>query len=65
VTHKAYLKNWRMTVLLLFLVAALLTPPEPVSMLLMATPMLLLYGLGLVLTRFGRRHEAPAVEVSA
>ena len=30
-------------------------------MILMATPMLLLYGLGLILTRFGRRNEAKVV----
>ncbi|MBL8726855.1 MAG: twin-arginine translocase subunit TatC [Planctomycetes bacterium] len=64
VRHTTYLKHWRMTVLLIFLVAALLTPPEPVSMLLMAAPMLLLYGLGLLLTWIGRGHEAPATEVS-
>lgn len=58
VTHKGFRKNWRMTVLLIFLAAALLTPPEPVSMMLMATPMLLLYGLGLLLTWFGRGRDA-------
>lgn len=58
VTHRAFVKNWRLTILIIFLVAAVVTPPEPVSMLLMATPMLVLYGFGLVLTRLGRRHEA-------
>jgi sec-independent protein translocase protein TatC len=51
VTHRGFRKNWRMTILVIFMVAAVVTPPEPVSMLLMAAPMLLLYGLGLVLTR--------------
>lgn len=64
VTHRAFVKNWRLTVLIIFVAAAVFTPPEPVSMLLMSLPMLLLYGLGLLLTRFGRRHEAPAVEVA-
>lgn len=58
VSHAAFLKNWRMTIMIIFIVAAVVTPPEPVSMILMATPMLVLYCLGLVLTRFGRRHEA-------
>ncbi len=58
VTHKGFRQNWRMTVLLIFVVAALLTPPEPVSMMLMASPMLLLYGLGLLLTWFGRGKDA-------
>ncbi|HZN40890.1 MAG TPA: twin-arginine translocase subunit TatC [Planctomycetota bacterium] len=64
VTHRAFLKNWRMTVLIIFVVAAVFTPPDPVSMLLMSAPMLLLYGLGLVLTGFGRKHEAAAVVVT-
>jgi Sec-independent protein secretion pathway component TatC len=58
VTHAGFLKNWRMTVLIIFVVAAILTPPEPVSMLLMATPMLLLFALGLVLTWLGRARDA-------
>ena len=65
VTHKGYVKNWRMTVLVLFVVAAVFTPPDPVSMMLMVTPMVLLYGLGLVLTRIGRKHEGSAVAVAS
>ena len=64
VTHRAFRKNWRMTVLIIFVVAAVFTPPDPFSMMLMSAPMLLLYGVGLVLTAFGRRHEAPAVVVT-
>lgn len=65
VTHRAFVKNWRVTVLVIFCAAAIFTPPEPVSMLLMSLPMLLLYGLGLVLTWWGRRHEAPTIEVAS
>lgn len=65
VTHRTMVKNWRLTVLIIFVAAAIFTPPEPVSMLLMSAPMLLLYGLGLVLTWLGRRHEAPAVGVAS
>lgn len=61
VTHRAYRKHWRMTILIIFIVAAIVTPPEPVSMLLMSAPMLLLYGLGLVLTWFSRGRDAPVV----
>jgi sec-independent protein translocase protein TatC len=63
VTHGWYRKNWRLTVLLIFVAAALVTPPDPVSMLLMAAPMLVLFLLGLVLTAFGRRHEAKVAPV--
>lgn len=58
VTHAGFRKNWRMTVLIIFVVAAVLTPPEPISMLLMATPMLALYVLGLALTWLGRGRDA-------
>jgi Tat protein translocase TatC len=58
VTHAGFRKNWRMTVLIIFVVAAILTPPEPISMLMMATPMLALYVIGLFLTWLGRGRDA-------
>lgn len=63
VSHDAFRKNWRLVILVICIVAAVVTPPEPVSMVLMATPMVLLYGLGLVLTWFSRNRDpiAPAV----
>jgi len=64
VTHRAFVKHWRITILSIFIAAAVFTPPEPVSMLLMSAPMIVLYGLGLVLTRFGRRHEAKLIGVT-
>jgi len=64
VTHKAFVKNWRITVLIIFIAAAIFTPPEPVSMMLMATPMIVLYGLGLLLTAMGRRYEAKLIEAA-
>jgi len=60
VTHRGFRKNWRLSVLILFVMAAVLTPPDPVSMMLMATPMLFLYGLGLLLTWFGRTNDPPS-----
>ena len=59
VRHRTYLKQWRISVMVIFALAALLTPPDPFSMMMMALPTLGLYGLGLVLTAFGRRHERP------
>lgn len=63
VRHRTFLTHWRITVLCIFIAAAIFTPPEPVSMMLMASPMLLLYGLGLGLTFFGRRHETKLIGV--
>ncbi|MCC7062467.1 MAG: twin-arginine translocase subunit TatC [Planctomycetes bacterium] len=62
VTHGAFVKHWRITVLAIFLAAAVFTPPEPVSMMLMATPMVVLYALGLLLTWMGSRRDVKVVE---
>ena len=61
VTHRGFRKNWRMTILVIAIVAAVITPPDPVSMMLMGVPMVLLYGVGLVLTYLSRHRDAPAV----
>jgi len=59
VRHKAFRKHWRVTILIIFCASALFTPPEPVSMFMMASPMMVLYGLGLVLTGMRQKQEAP------
>ncbi|MFO0175382.1 MAG: twin-arginine translocase subunit TatC, partial [Planctomycetota bacterium] len=58
VAHRTFVRNWRMIILVIFVIAAVVTPPDPASMVLMAIPMVLLYGLGLVLTWFGRHRDA-------
>ncbi|MEC7725708.1 MAG: twin-arginine translocase subunit TatC, partial [Planctomycetota bacterium] len=65
VRHATFVKHWRMTVLIIFILSALFSPPEPVSMILMSLPMILLYGVGLILTASGRKNEPPAPEISA
>ncbi len=59
VRHSFYIKKWRAIVLIIFILSALITPPDPFSMMLMAAPTLCLYLLGLVLTAAGRKHERP------
>lgn len=59
------LKEWRSYfIVLAFIVAAVVTPPDVVSQLSLAIPMCLLYELGLIFARFvvaaPRREEAPA-----
>jgi sec-independent protein translocase protein TatC len=51
-TVKSYLSQWRIAVLAIFLVAALLTPPDPYSMCLLAFPLTFLYFGGILLCRF-------------
>jgi sec-independent protein translocase protein TatC len=43
VTEKTLVRHWKVSVLVIFIVAAVLTPPEPVSQLMMAVPMCILY----------------------
>jgi sec-independent protein translocase protein TatC len=43
VTEKVLLRFWKVAVLVMFVVAGILTPPEPISQLLMAGPMVVLY----------------------
>ena len=50
VTHEALVKNWRYIILLVFVLAAVFTPPDPFTQGMMAGPMILLYLLGLLLT---------------
>ncbi len=50
---RKYITYWRYAAILIFLVAAVVTPtPDPLNMMLVATPLLLLYGLGILLARF-------------
>jgi sec-independent protein translocase protein TatC len=50
---RKYISYWRHAVVLIFVVAAVVTPtPDPFNLCLVAAPLLLLYGLGIVLSRF-------------
>lgn len=51
-TVKAYLSYWRVAILAIFVIAAILTPPDPWSMTLLAFPLTLLYFGGILLCRF-------------
>lgn len=48
----SYASQWRVAVLLIFVVSAILTPADPYSMLFLAVPLCLLYVGGLLLCRF-------------
>ena len=48
----AYLSKWRIAVMCIFVLAMLLTPADPISMLLLAIPLTLLYFLGIVMCRY-------------
>ena len=50
----------RHAIIIILIVAAVLTPPDVASQLLLATPMLALYELGIIFTRMFYRHGEPA-----
>ncbi len=57
-----YVEKWRIAVLVIFIVSAILTPMDPISLLLMAVPLTILYFFGLGLCRWMPRHKSPFAE---
>jgi sec-independent protein translocase protein TatC len=64
VSHRGLLKFWKISVIGIFVIAAVLTPPEPVSQLMMAFPMVGLFflsvGVSYMITR--SRERATGLE---
>ena len=61
VTHRTLIRQARIATLVAFILGALLTPPDVVSQVLLAGPILALYGVGILIAwLFGRRPDAGA-----
>jgi sec-independent protein translocase protein TatC len=56
---RAYVSQWRIAVLVIFVVAGVLTPPDPSSMLLLAGSLTLLYFGGILLCKLMPRKPTP------
>ena len=54
-----YWEKWRIAVLVIFVISMLLTPADPISMLLMALPLCFLYFLGIALCRWMPKNKSP------
>jgi sec-independent protein translocase protein TatC len=52
IDHIDMMRFFKYSVVGIFIVSAMLTPPDVVSQLLMAGPLLLLYGIGIIIARF-------------
>ena len=65
VSVRTYLEKWRIAILVIFFIAMVLTPAEPISMLMMALPLTVLYFLGIGLCRWlpGRSRYRNVYEV--
>src|SRR5882724_11845644 len=62
VTHKHLIKFFRYFVVVAFIVSAVLTPPDPMSQLLLAIPLCGLYGVSIIVAWIFARKPAPASE---
>jgi sec-independent protein translocase protein TatC len=50
-------KNRKYALLLIFVVSAILTPPDVITQCMMAVPLLTLYEVGILVSRFARRAK--------
>ncbi len=58
-TVETYLAKWRIAVVVIAVVSMLLTPADPISMMLMAAPLTLLYFLGIAMAKWLPRGRSP------
>ena len=57
-----YLEKWRIAILVIFVLSMLLTPADPISMLMMAVPLTILFFLGIALCKWMPRGRSPIAE---
>lgn len=61
VTHRHLLKFFRYFIVIAFVIAAVITPPDPLSQIMLAIPLILLYGVGILIAWvFARKREKAA-----
>jgi sec-independent protein translocase protein TatC len=60
ITSAMLIKQWRYAVLAVFVASAILAPPDVISMIGLAIPLLLLYGVSVLLVRWIERPRKPA-----
>jgi sec-independent protein translocase protein TatC len=57
-----YIQQWRIAILIICVVSMVLTPADPISMLLMAAPLCLLYVLGILMCKYMPSSRSPFEE---
>jgi sec-independent protein translocase protein TatC len=57
-----YIQQWRVAVLVICVISMVLTPADPISMMLMAAPLCLLYLLGILMCKYMPRGKSPFEE---
>jgi sec-independent protein translocase protein TatC len=59
VSVATYVDKWRIAVLAIFVIAMVLTPADPISMLLMAIPLTVLYFGGILMCKYLPKRRSP------
>ena len=62
VTPELLRKKWKYALLLMFIVGAIITPPDIISQVLLAVPLIALYEVGIILAKIGTRKKAKKEE---
>ena len=65
IDHKDMMGFFRYAVVVIFVISAFLTPPDPISQCLMAVPLTSLYGLSIILVWLTHKKEAVLIETSS
>lgn len=60
-TVQSYLRQWKISIFVVFVLSAMLTPPDPYSMVLMAIPLTFLFFGGVLLCKLLPRKTGPFV----
>ncbi len=64
-TLQQYLAKWRIAVLVIFIISAVLTPADPYTIFFMAVPLTVLYFLAIGLCKYFPRNKSPFEEAPA
>ena len=62
VVNSEYLKTRRYVIVIIFTLAAILTPPDPITQVGLAIPLLLLYELSIITVRFTEKNKKENLE---
>lgn len=62
ITDKTLIRFFRIAIVLIFILAAFLTPPDVSTQFLMAIPLIVLYGISIIIVRFVNKEESKSEE---
>ena len=62
IDHRDMMRGFRYSMVAIFFIAGVLTPPDVFSQVMMAGPMVLLYAVGIVVARFATTKKREPVE---